>query len=116
MRKLRILNGLLLSVMLLLCYLGKPASQAQAQQQNPRFFCEALPTQECAFVVFDTHGSSAFVVAGRQTHEMNTNTIGMKYCNNWGDPRVPMPKWPGCYGAPKAGHNVWGIVRGGNNQ
>src|ERR1700679_3307912 len=83
---------------LTLCTFGCLSRRAIAQEPSkpPTFGCEAGPGQECSYVIGDERGNLNFVIAYHQTHVMNSDTIGMKYCMNFGPPKQAVPLWPKC--------------------
>ena len=103
---------------LTLCALGIPTPKALVQEppQPPTFGCEAGPGQECSYVIGDEHGNLNFVVAYHQTHVMNADVVGMKYCVNWGPPKQPTPAWPKCLNLANGPGHTTGTVKPGYNE
>jgi hypothetical protein len=63
-----------------------------------KFSCAATkPDAECAFTVFDDKGATNFVLQSGQTHGLNDNTIGMKYCVAVGPKGTPRNDYPKCW-------------------
>jgi len=97
-----------------------PEKTLHAQQPGqPYFICGERV--ECAYVLWDGHGNKNFVVEGPTSGAsgalwLPTNFIGFHYCMDAGPPKMPTPKWPGCFhpGSNIHLHNS-GIVKAGPN-
>src|ERR1700680_1564313 len=89
----------------LLCHTFSAVASAEA-----KFKCSATnPELECAFTVFDEKGATNFVLQPGQTHGLNDNTIGMKYCVSVGKKGTPRNDYPKCWSdgpPPPDGHRT----------
>jgi hypothetical protein len=91
-------------------------SPAQEPPKLPTFGCDAGPGQECSFVIGDEHGNLNFVVSYHQTHVMNAEAVGRKYCVNWGPPKQQPPAWPKCLNLANGSGHRSGIAKAGYNE
>jgi hypothetical protein len=103
---------------LTLCTFGclSPRAIAQEPSKPPTFGCEAGPGQECSYVTGDERGNLNFVVAYHQTHVMNADTVGMKYCVNFGPPKQAVPSWPKCLKLVNGAGHTRGTIKAGYNE
>jgi hypothetical protein len=91
---------------------GMPAPAQQPGQ--PYLICGEKV--ECAFAIWDNHGSKNTVVKGPTGREyLTVNYIGMKFCMDAGPPGVPTPKWPECWNQPIRHLHTHGIIKAGPN-
>ena len=82
----------LLFAAMICCFLLSSNAFAEA-----KFQCDAGdPKTECAFTVFDGHGVIGFVLQRHETHGLNDNTIGQKYCVIVAAKGTARNDWPNC--------------------